>query len=212
MTTPRTERSGSMSTEPHMSKAERLAIAGAIAPRMRETEELARTRRVRLYNQQTGEETGSATLADARAGILKRAGIELETRPGVRPSQVLCLSCRNLFKTRPGPTPKYCHTCKAPKCKRCDAQLKAAPSLKKGRRRGLCFACWRVSRKENTARSRTCSDCGGPTSAALSKRCRDCYAKRRTKKPRARKPRDYAASNRKAWETRRARILGSVDR
>jgi hypothetical protein len=90
-----------------MSKAERLALAGAIAPILRDQGQDAFERRVTLLDKD-GKVVGYRTLAEVQMGLLRRKQIEFEVADGVRPTKVVCEQCGKLFAPRPGKLRKVC--------------------------------------------------------------------------------------------------------
>lgn len=107
------------------SKAERLAVAGQIAPSLR----AAPDRRVALTDAE-GSVTGYTTLKEVQRQLLERAKIELEVE-GRRPEHVLCKACGTFFrpkKQRGGCVPTFCNACKIG-CPRC------------ARRKCICLVC-----------------------------------------------------------------------
>lgn len=97
-----------MSVAPKMNKAERLAVAGAVAPTLRAQSERTRQRVVKVYDQATGEVVRHATLADVQRGILETAKIELAVGEGARPTHVPCEFCGRMVAAGKRSTPKSC--------------------------------------------------------------------------------------------------------
>jgi hypothetical protein len=92
-------------------KAERLAIAGQVAPSLRSVKAKMARRRVGLLNK-TGEVTGYTTLDKVPTVLLGRAGIEMATHDGVRPKESLCLVCGFFFDIpKRGKAPRVCKAC-----------------------------------------------------------------------------------------------------
>lgn len=105
-----------------MNKAERLAIAGAVAPYVREGAEKNRQRRVALVDKD-GNVTGYTTLADAQKAILERAKIEIAVVEGNRPEKTICTVCGCVMRTCPQDRLYLCSKCKAPPCEACGKKL-----------------------------------------------------------------------------------------
>lgn len=78
-----------------LSKAERLLIAGAVAPAVRRATD--GDRRIAIVDA-AGKIVGYRTLADVRKSLLERAKIEIDTGDGVRPKTVVCERCGRLVK------------------------------------------------------------------------------------------------------------------
>lgn len=93
-------------------KAERLAVAAAVAPVLRSSD--AKKRRVTLYNQETGSITGYTTLDKAQEGILATAKIELAVQDDVRPKKNFCALCGKVMPVQTtGKIRQFCseYTC-----------------------------------------------------------------------------------------------------
>ena len=106
-----------MSATAARSKAERLAVAGAIAPVVRQNAEKLARRRVRLWNQQTGEDGAFVSGLEAQKGIQATAEIEFDVQPQVRPKEVICTKCGRLFRasvSKNGYVQKTCLGCRRP--------------------------------------------------------------------------------------------------
>ena len=97
----------------NFNKAERLVIAGAVAPVLRDGSARNKTRVVKTYSGRV------VTLADVQAGLLAKTKIELEVDDGVRPKSIVC-ACGAVVKVRPdgGPVPKSCRICSRRKASR----------------------------------------------------------------------------------------------
>lgn len=131
------------------SKAERLAIAAAVAPELRRQHaEGRRLRPVKLVDED-GNVVRVATLAEVQDGIMKRAGVEFEVAEGARPKRVACRACRSFFdasQRKTGSVPVVCSECRL--CVDC-----GAPLSDRGRRRRWsagggrrCLRCARSQR------------------------------------------------------------------
>src|SRR5690348_3965150 len=79
-------------------KAERLAVAGALAPNLRANSDRLSRRVVHTWNQQTGEVTRHLTGVEAVEGILRTAEIEFDVRDGARPKNVVCEFCGRVVR------------------------------------------------------------------------------------------------------------------
>lgn len=95
-----------------MNKAKRLAIAGVVAPFLREGADKALKRRVARVDAE-GRVVGYTTLAEVQKALLERATIELAVQPNTPPRETICRVCGRLFslpawKRRP---PKECDAC-----------------------------------------------------------------------------------------------------
>lgn len=171
-----------------MSKAERLAIAGAIAPTLRSTPEAVKARRIARVDAD-GNVVGYTTVAEVQAALLEARKIELDTEEGVRPEVVVCPLCgRSLKVGTKGRLPTQCRPGKGcqkatrpaklehivPPCE-CGA-VPVGEALKKaffrGRRdesyRWKCRGCYTSASSDPP----TCA-CGKPKTA-LATRCRAC--------------------------------------
>lgn len=71
-----------------LSKAERLAIGGAVAPIVR----TARARRITLVDKE-GKPSGATTSIEVAKSLLARCEIEFSVQPGQRPEFVTCKRC-----------------------------------------------------------------------------------------------------------------------
>lgn len=130
-----------MSAAEKMTKAERLSVAGAVAPTLRSQSERTRTRVVKVYDQATGEVVRHATLADVQRGILETAKIELDVADGKKKTKDVCRSCGGLmFMPKRGKPRLRCDACKFPPCRGCGVRPK---QRSRGARaeHGYCRAC-----------------------------------------------------------------------
>lgn len=75
-----------------MNKAQRLAVAGVVAPHLREQSDKAAKRRVARVDKD-GNVVGYTTLAEVQRALLERQKIELEVIDGVRPKEIVCAQC-----------------------------------------------------------------------------------------------------------------------
>lgn len=92
-------------------KAERLALAGAVAPFLRDQSERAASRRVTRVDKD-GNVVGYTTLAEVQQGLLRRHEIEIDVAPDERPREFFCQRC-GLPSPMPerGAQPKHCSRC-----------------------------------------------------------------------------------------------------
>ncbi len=179
-----------MSAAEKLTKAEKLALVGAVAPTLRENADRAKARRVALVDKD-GNVTGYTTLLEAQKSLLKRHALEIEVQPGEKPKAVPCKRCG-----LPAPVPKvgrppqFCVNCKSARCARCHAPLKKGATLpwKNARRKSApkCAACVAAEVKERAVQ---CVDCGCPVGRKVacevrqgrkrpeSARCRPCFEK-----------------------------------
>lgn len=139
-------------------KAERLAIAGAVAPVLRSQSEAAAKRLVKVYNQVADPEAKTVvrvvTLADVQEGVLRRAGIELDVQAGFVPADFVCKRCGDTNRTPPGlkKAPEMCKQCADDvrplefTCKVCKLVFPAPVQLK-----GLLPACCEGCRQTHCA-------------------------------------------------------------
>ncbi len=98
-----------MTDDERWTKAERLAVAGALAPHLRDQGGRS-TRRVALTDKD-GNVTGYTTLAEVQKSLLRAREIELDVQDGVRPKVVLCQNCgKDVPVLTPGGSlPKVCN-------------------------------------------------------------------------------------------------------
>ena len=111
-----------------LNKAERLALAGAVAPVLRDGAAKAKARRVKIVGKD-GKVVRVGTLAEVQEGLLAAKKIELEVEDGVRPKEILC-ACGAVRKVpKKGVLPKQCR-----KCQKSEADRKyRAANLEKAR-------------------------------------------------------------------------------
>lgn len=121
-----------------LSRAQKLALAATLAAQLRAA---SRSRRVKLFNQHTGEVTREMTLVEAQQGILRTLSIEIDVGDGVRPEVIACRACGRPVPVGRGPIPKVClngcrDTCASPGCENTvsrsgarRAALRGAPAL-----------------------------------------------------------------------------------
>lgn len=94
-----------------LSKAEQLAIAGAVAPKIRNKKE--RQRPIKVVDAD-GNVKGTVTHRDVLEGVARRTEIEITVVDGKRPAEVLCKDCRTIVAVggRAGGIPHRCVQCK----------------------------------------------------------------------------------------------------
>jgi hypothetical protein len=91
-----------------LTKADRLAIGGAVAPAVRR--QAATPRKVTLVGKD-GKPTGQTTSVEVAKSLLARAEIEFSVQEGERPEWVKCRRCEQPVKVRPyGSLPVQCPT------------------------------------------------------------------------------------------------------
>jgi hypothetical protein len=186
-----------MSDDAEWSKAERLVVAGALAPRLRSQDEKVSGRRVALTDKD-GKVTGYTTLGEVQRALLRERQIELETIEGVRPTEVVCRHCGKTItvKRGPGPVPKVCkdgcdRRCATEGCDGILAKITAYQNAQKGTK-GVCRKCRDASNGRNVT--------------ALRKSRGRTHAERSTaslKGAAAMTPEQRSERMRKAWATRR---------
>lgn len=147
------------------SKAERLAVASAIAPVLRATSEATKRRRVAVVDAE-GNVVGYRTLAEVQEKLLEAKKLELEVDDGVRPKELMCRQCGSIFIIGSrGPQPGLCNGCKRGRCVQCKRVRPSRPQ--DGKPNELCAGCLRDQRRqrradflEQVARVQ-CIKCGG---------------------------------------------------
>ncbi len=176
-----------------MNKAQRLVVAGAVAPVIRRDADRLRRRVVNVFNQQTGETVAQVDGVVAVRGILATANIEFEVQPDVRPKEIICEECGRVFQNyRHGLNARHCVACRTQDCAGCGKPLsKFCPS-------GRCKPCLDESRTKPRLR---CVDCEAELSM-------NCHRKRRTARglPARCKPCASRASAQARAESLKARL------
>lgn len=152
---------GDDSTETHegerWNKATRLAVAGIVAPHLRNQTGRVASRRVAKVDKD-GNVVGYTTLAEVQEALLLMRQIELDVVDGVRPKEKMCRLCGRTFKVRSGGiVPKLCSACVTPSCVVCHAPLPRLGHTLKKRRPARCMDC-RTAQKQSRL---PCVDCGG---------------------------------------------------
>lgn len=105
---------------PELSKAERLAIGGAVAPALRRR--AGAPRKVTLVDKD-GKPTGTTTDIEVAKSLLARSEIEFSVQEGKRPEFVNCERCRRPVRVPArGGIPKRCHA--KNKCDTCGRPIK----------------------------------------------------------------------------------------
>lgn len=167
-----------------MNKAQRLAIAGTVAPFVRESAEVASVRRVARVDA-NGIVVGYTTLAEVQKSLLRRHEIEIATQPGVRPKQTICVGCGVPTRlARVGSRRRYCDSCQRPKCSDCGKQLDAAV----GRRR--CMDCHLARKSRSCKRGHEFTEANTRTDKRGRRACKRCeYLKTRARHDRAKEER-----------------------
>jgi hypothetical protein len=176
-------------------KAERLAVAGSIAPTLRENAEVSKSRRVARVDKD-GRVVGYTTWAEVQRSILERAKIEMEVADGVTPDKVICKHCGKLIpvkKNQGGGRPSHCKRpcapCPTPGCKNkihdrtVQRGGKCLPCATGKRPQPVCVGCGKdVSRSRwaeeaprcwpcRTRPKPLCADCGAELRAVLMTPC-----------------------------------------
>ena len=139
-------------------KAERLAVAGAIAPRLRSQTESALRRRVSRVDI-NGNVVGFTTLAEVQKALLEKHKLEFDVFDGVKRTEIIC----ELFglPERIGPMAvgkKRCDKCGIKRCPDCGKAFPRSYAVnKRASAVPVCKAC-RKRRWEDSLPA--CSDCG----------------------------------------------------
>lgn len=137
-----------------MNKAERLAIAGQIAPILRSQGDKSK-RKVKIVDKD-GNIIGESTIGELQKQILKRAEIEFDVHEDKNPIYILCDICNKpiMFKTvtnNKGHSPKKRH----PECYKEHRRLYSMHRRKQRDKLGLCIECGK--KREN--KTKYCSIC-----------------------------------------------------
>lgn len=141
-----------------LNKSQTLALAGAIAPTVREQHAAASERRVALVDAE-GNVVGYTTLAEVKRQILARAKIEFSVMNG-RPKKAFCEACGAVIQVkRVGAAPTQCRKCRRAVCVDCGVDRKQYGKLR-------CAACW--------AKARAAPTCRRGHSRPAGKACREC--------------------------------------
>ena len=144
-----------------LNKAQRLALAGAVAPALRGATEKTRARRIALVGAD-GQVTGYTTLGEVQDALLAARGIELAVGLGALPDQALCKRCGKAIPVAGSKIPLTCRGGCQPdmKCVDCP-NLVTRKSAERASRQGRdlrcrsCTARVRVARLQAEGRWRT---------------------------------------------------------
>lgn len=98
-----------MISAPSLTKAERLAIGGAVAPVVRR--QMDAQREVTLLNKD-GASVGKVTTTDVAKGMLARADIEFSVQPSAAARLRRCVECAAPFAATKGRPEKRCVKCR----------------------------------------------------------------------------------------------------
>ncbi len=154
-------------------KAERLQVAGLVAPRLRDQDDRTKSRRVAKVDA-AGNVVGYVSLADVQKGLLRKQEIEFDVADGVRPKERLCRLCGRPFRVPliKGRVPTVCLICRDPLCQDCGTVLKKRGTQLGQRRAVRCGKCRHLAGRGPL---RMCPDCGGPISRdRRTVRCERC--------------------------------------
>lgn len=166
---------------PTWNKAKRLAVAGAVAPFIRDA--AAGRGRRKIYLTRGDSVVGETTLTELQLGLCRRAGIELAVVDGARPLAAECKQCGAVFRVpQKGIVRDKCPRCLMGRCEDCG---EPAPGARHAIRRGTPVRCAVCSKKIRRRSTVTCVECGGPLSRSASApavrasrrgppRCRKC--------------------------------------
>lgn len=168
-------------------KAERLAVAGAVAPSLRRNAERAQARRVARVDA-GGNVVGYSTLADVQRSMLERAKIEIAVADGRTPERYVCSRCNLIRRFRRGQNRevKICEDCRVVTCVSCGADLHARAAYLRTASKGAsrCVDCYRA---RGGCGRLGCVDCGKLLSksasspshpsrlAGIPPRCQKCH-------------------------------------
>lgn len=150
-------------------RAQRLVVAGAVAPVLRSQARTASRRKVGLTDKD-GNVVRYVSVADVQEALLRREEIELDV---AEPSRVsICSACGRRFLLPDLPNVrrrKKCSRCAYSRCADCGKQSTSKP---KGVYR--CIPC----RKKRTDARMACVGCGKKVQKVGAKECRPCLDKR----------------------------------
>lgn len=178
--------------EDKWTRAQSLAVAGALAPHLRDQEGRASRRVARVDAR--GNVVGYTTLGEVQKALLRRQEIEFDVADGVRPKEIICETCGCVDKVgAKGAVPKCCARCRSPRCANCAIELppSAGTPWAHRKRRGKPARC-RGCAVEAVASAPVamCADCGAllgkhamrPSAVAkrqgATPRCKPCNGKR----------------------------------
>jgi hypothetical protein len=213
--------------EREWNKAERLAVAAAVAPSLRSQNDKTKQRRVALVDE-SGNVTSYTTLGEVQKSLLRARAIELEVVDGVRPKEVICTACGKTIKVAQkggGQPPKICRygcdrRCRTEGC----TTLVSVDSARRFAVDGIqrqCRPCTQreVVKKANASPkkapalraardSRTkeqWQEAARKGAAGMSEAARASRAQKRLATIAAKSPEERAESHRRQWETRKAK-------
>lgn len=135
-------------------KAERLEVAGAIAPSLRESATQDRVRRVARVDAE-GNVVGYVSLHEVKKALLKKKEIEIDV-VGVRQREVMCKECGLPFPvTKKHGTPTRCPKCWFCTCAFCGKTYQRKTGDTKRKDYKACLSCRKQHKVNNV-----CKDCG----------------------------------------------------
>ena len=87
-----------------------LEVAAIVSPLLRSMSKKVTDRRVKVYNRETGEVVGEATIGDTVNGLAKAQQLLVEVDPDIRPTEFICKYCGKPGKivARGGALPTLC--------------------------------------------------------------------------------------------------------
>jgi len=213
-----------MSAAENWNKAQRLAVAAAVAPGLRSVSEKTASRRVAKVDKD-GNIVGYTTLAEVQKALLEKQRIEFDVVEGVRPKEVVCQACGRIRKVDRGPIPAVCRFGCDTRCSTvgCEGRISATTAVRRAleRKPRVCKQCalralhaaaaamTPEQKAEQGRRGRAAMMALTPEERA------EIYSARERRTPeqkaesyRAREakktPEQKTEARRKAWETRRA--------
>jgi hypothetical protein len=136
-----------MSMDEKLTKAERLAIAGVVAPSVRASAEVSARRRVHVVDVH-GNVVRQITGLEAQKAVLRHAGIEFDVlvgKSGVTLAICETPECARLFQIRARgrqKRPTRCPLCRSGVCSSCKKVSASRPF-----KSGMCKACFDESRR-----------------------------------------------------------------
>lgn len=136
-----------------LSKVTRLAIAGAVAPRLRS--KIPGRRRIHVVGAD-GEVVRSITDVELASGMLARGNIEFQVDDPERGLPTFtCAGCgRVTSRKAQGAGAKFCIECRNGKCSDCGGLLPSESTAREARKRGReprCQPCWFAFRRRALA-------------------------------------------------------------
>lgn len=136
-------------------KVERLAIAGIIAPILRNQDENTSNRRVTKIDK-NGNVVGYTTLSEVQRALLLTKQLEIEVVENSKSKEILCVGCGRVVKNKKT-NQKYCDKCVTRKCGQCGKTLKIYSESDK------CSDCHLNNRRI----IKICVDCGTQVTGKL---------------------------------------------